>query len=295
LAAEYLWVLPRSANGANALIAKRHRVFVWAGAIVATSWLTLAFLNPDSGGGMREVIGIAYFVGSLFAHATLAAAWSAFGPAGLAWRIPLSVCWLLSLTGAMVINFSMHGGPDEIVWLLGLLLLGQWMVLQPVLWGLKAAFQLHLQHADDQEALDRQNWQFGIRQLMIVTAFVGVVFGIGRILVASVPTDLSPSSGEHVVFSFLCVSAIIFSLPLLLAALMQHGAVLGVPIVLALIAVGTYFEEPLLQSVAGQVRPNIYDMIAINVFTSALILAVAVTVRLSGYSLTRFKKVTADA
>ena len=49
-------------------------------ALLAVSWLSICVLDPDPGRCIAETVGIGYFFGSMFAHATLAAAWNAFGP-----------------------------------------------------------------------------------------------------------------------------------------------------------------------------------------------------------------------
>ena len=73
---------------------------------------------------------LGYFLGSLFAHATLAAAWTAFGPAPAIRRVPLSFVWVISLPAAIGINVALNGGPDDATIILGACLFGQWLLLQ---------------------------------------------------------------------------------------------------------------------------------------------------------------------
>lgn len=276
------------------MIAPRYSAFLGVGLLLGVNWLTIAFLNPNSSNGYLETVAIGYFIGSLFAHATLAAAWTAFGPGPLMFRLPLSLLWILLLAIAIAINIALHhGGMQEVPVVLGTIYFGQWLVLQLPLWGLRAGFQLQLRHAEDGISSDPRQWQFGIRQLMIVTAIVGVIFGIGRLLIIQLPRHFS-IEGEPLVFAFLGVCAVVFTLPLMLAAVLNRGSILGVPIVLALIAVGTYFEEPLMRSIAKSgPEPNAYDLMATNFFTCAFILMVAVIVRCGGYSLKRISGDTA--
>jgi len=267
------------------------KVFLFVGCIIGVSWLSLALVDVDRSSGISEILGLGYFFGSLFAHATLAAAWTVLGPARLIWRGPLSLLWLTMLSLAVFMNFAFNGGPWELAPLLGACFLGQWILLQFPLWGLKAGFRLHLRHVSEQQAYNPQHWQFGIRQLLIITTIAGVIFGLARFVISTLPA-YSFFDEEVLVFPFLAASAIVFSLPLLLAALLQRHAIPGVVVALLYIGIATFLEVPLLQTATGSTRrPNFYDLLAINLFTAALTLVVAWTVRLCGYRLTRLQQV----
>jgi hypothetical protein len=71
-------------------------------------------------------------------------------------------------------------------------------------------------------------------------------------------------------------------------------AVRGVLLALALIVVATVLEFPLLRSLGGG-GPGLMDFVAINGFTSAIVLIVAAIVRLNGYSLARSVTIDANA
>jgi hypothetical protein len=263
--------------------ARRHRVFLWTGPLLILSWLSLAVLDPDPGGGLIETLGLGYFFGSLFGQATLAAAWSAWGPGRVVWRIPLSLIWVVSLAVAIGINVELNGGPNEAPIVLGGCLLGQWLLLQIPFWGLAVGVGLQLIDADEgAETFDPRHWQFGIRELIIITALVSVVLGVGRLVV---PIAFNDSSREIPIFVFLMLAAIVLTLPLLLAALMRRMAVRGVLLALALIGAASLIELPLLRSFHRGPGPQALDFVAINAFTAAMILAVASVVRLNGLCL----------
>jgi hypothetical protein len=270
------------------VVARRHRVFVWVGPLIAISWLSIALLDPDPRAGTLEAITLGYFFGSLFAHATLSAAWTAFGPGTLIWRLPLSLVWVASLPIAIAINVGLNGGPRDGPVVLGACLLAQWLVLQLPFWGLALGFRINLRHADEiKPGFDPRQWQFGIRQLIIITAIVGVVFGIGRLVVTNLGAHFSVLQGEGPILMFLAGAAVVMTLPLLLAALMRRMAIPAVLLVLALIGAATMWELPLLQSIYQGAGPGTVELFAINAFTAAIVLTVAATVRLSDYSLAR--------
>jgi hypothetical protein len=269
------------------VIPLRYRVFLWAGLLLAVSWISVALLDVRGG----DIVAVGYLLGSLYAHATLAASWAALGPGRLRWRLPASLAWIFLLGGALAINIGSNGDGEAVI-VIGLSFLAQWIILQAPLWGLKAGLQAQLSYVGDApSAVDDRPWQFGIRQLLIVTTIVGVVFGVGRVAIGTLLARFSTlGDGEPIIFLFLACSAIVFSLPLLVAALLERWTLLGVALALAMISVGTLCEAPLLQTIRNNTppfRPNLWDLVAVNGFTSLLILLVAGTVRFNGYSLTR--------
>jgi hypothetical protein len=275
--------------------APNDRLLLWLVPLLAVSWISLALLNPDGRSGLAEVIGIGYFIGSMFGHTTVAAAWAAYGPGRKRWRIPLSLIWVAMLGVAIAISMSIHGnrGGDAALEI-GSCFFAQWLALQLPLWGLRFVLQSKLQHiSDEPEGINAVKWQFGIRQLLIVTTIVGVIFGIGRLTVGLLLKAIG--GGEFMVFLFLAGCAVVFSLPLLIAALLRRWTAVGVLIVLVLIGIATLGEAPLLQAATGnRGRPNIYDLAAVNLFASAFVLVVALVVRLNGFALTRSQPATAS-
>jgi hypothetical protein len=262
------------------LLSRRRRVFVWMGPLLVLSWLSIAFLDPDP--PVRGVIALGYFLGSLFAHATLAAAWAALGPGRFAWRFPLSMAWAISLPLAVGINVGLNGGPGDAVVVVGGSLLGQWLALQAPLWALALGFGWQLRHSGDvEEVANGSQIRFGIRHLLLVMLIVGVVLGIGRIVVSNVRLS---GTRETLIFMFLAVAAIVMTLPLLLSALMRRMAALGVVLAILFVVVVSAFELPLL-SLLGGAGPGKRDFLAINTAMAAVILVSASVVRLNGYCL----------
>ena len=261
------------------MVSRRYRVFLWAGPLLALSGLTLTLLDPDPGRGVPETIGLGYFFGSLFGHTTVAAAWAAFGPGKLLWRGPLSVAWLLLLAVGVQINIVINGGPHNGAVVLGACMLGLWLLLQLPLWGLALGLRMRLRHADEiEQGFDPRQWQFGIRQLIIITAMVGVTFGVGRMLLTAFG-DRFTVGGEGPIILFLATATVVLTLPLLLAGLMRRLAIPGVLLALALIAGATWLEFPLMARVIGGAVPRGLGLAAINAVSATLVLIIVAIVR----------------
>ena len=69
---------------------KWHRNLLWLAApLIAVGHLLLALVDPRRG----EHVAIGYLIGTVFSYATLASAWTAFGPLQLFVRFPLTLLW----------------------------------------------------------------------------------------------------------------------------------------------------------------------------------------------------------
>lgn len=259
-----------------------HRsVYFSAGLPLALSWWSLVLVDPSPPGS--DTVRIGYFLGSLFAHATLAAAWTALGPGPLAYRVPLSILWVGSLPVAVGINIAINGGPHSGALTVGGCLVGQWLLLLLPLAGLARGLGVQLRRIGEEGAGEEsERFHFEIRHLLAIMAIVSVLLGAGR----AIAPLLSLSTGEAPVFVFLAVAAVIVTVPLLLAGLMRRLAPIGVLASLALIAAATLVELPLLKALGGA-GPQRHHFIAINVASAIVILVVTAILRINGYCLTR--------
>lgn len=270
-------------------MAKPHdRLLVVILPILAVSWLILAVVDPDGPGRAGEYVILGNLIGSIFAQATLAAAWSALGPFPLRWRLPLSLVWVATLPIALALNIGLNGGPEEAVLTLGACVLAQWLLVQAPLWCLAVMFGVAIRpRADLATAVQPSDLQFGIRQLLILTAIVAVVLGIGRVLVAWLGAQLEGLKGETPIFIFLAIAGVLMTLPLLVAALLPRLAIPATLAVLLLIALATVGEYPLQRTVAGGRGggPDVWHFAWINAFQAFWVLLVIIALRLCGYGL----------
>lgn len=260
----------------------RYRVFGWVGLLAALIWVSLVFVEPQG----RNWAVLGYFLGSFSACATLAAAWTALGPGSLIYRVPLSIAWIVSLLFAAGFNVSINDGPRNGVFVIGTLMSAQWLLMQLPLWALYLGFGFQLRYRDDiPEEADSRPIRFGIRDLFVTMAIVGVLLGIGRGVIANI--DFS-NGGEVFAFVLLGIAGMIMTFPLVVAALMQRWALPGIGLAVGLIVAVTFGEYPVFQQLGPGAPVELF--ISINTATAIVILIVAGVVRLNGYSLQRLPR-----
>jgi hypothetical protein len=268
----------------------RFRPFLWIAPVV---WLGLAFVTfvqPDDGPTALEYAAISLFLATLFGQAILAAIWTALGPLSLGLRLPLSGAWLMVLVLGLGTNLALHnpgGDPLGVVAVIGGCLAGIWMLVLLPLGSLAFWHGMRLRHRSEPcRALQPRDRQFGIRQVMIVTAVVGVLLGAGRAIVVWLMSHENIGSGEPLIFVFLAVAGVVMMVPLLLAALLPRLALPASLVVLVLIGQATSWEASLFQLIP-QARggPDYWHLLLINAFTAAWVLGAIAVLRLGGYGL----------
>jgi hypothetical protein len=273
----------------------RLRAALWVGPIIALALLLIATVRSERQAKPLDYVTIGLVFGTFFGQATLAAAWTALGPLPLVLRLALSLAWLAASMVALAINFSVNGprGEAEMVVVFGCVAFGQWLLAQAPLWGLAVGYGLRVRHASDTSpALERTERQFGIRQLLIVTAIVAVVLGIGRAIAIRLASHMTIEWGPLVLISYIAAAGIVMTLPLILAALLPRHAAPASILMLVLIGLGTASELPLLtalQVAAPGGGPEVWHFYSINGFQCLWVLAVMGGLRQGGYGLTSAK------
>jgi hypothetical protein len=200
-------------------------------------------------------------------------------------RMPLSLIWLASLSVVFMINAGLHEGVHAGLFIvISASLLAQWALVQLPLWALAVRYGLWLQHRDQaNQPLDPRSRQFGIRQVMLLTFCVAVLLGIGRLMFMRV--EVLTEEGMWAPFLFIAGAAVVFTVPLLLAALLPRYTVLAVVFVLSLIGLATAWEFNLLSTLHAGSPATSADFAWINVVSSVWVLAFVVAVRLCGFGL----------
>lgn len=277
------------------MIPARYRIIVPTALSIVGGCSLVAVIDPNR----HEHVAIGFILGTLFGQTTLAAAWTALGPLPLMWRLPFSFLWLSCLMLAFAGNIWMYGhGSDVSFWLAtGCCLVSQWFLVQIPLWCCAALYCWRLRPTSDPQPRVSE-WQFGIRQLGILTTVVAIVLGTARAVLARLPNETDLANRSTLIVVFLALAAILMTLPLIIAGLLPRHSVPASAVVLVLIALATIGELPILQQLDRSMQKNGPDMehlIWINVFTSGWIVALVLAVRLSGYGISWSEAATASS
>ncbi len=258
------------------VVASRYRVILFAGPLVAVGLLLIALTGPF---GSEVTSGV--FWGIMCGQTTAASAWCAFGPSRLAWRLPASLIWIAALPLIDAFTRRHYLGSASHSISVGIEVLGQWLLIQILLWVLASARGVQLRHRDDSDMeIDPRTRQFGIRQLMVATAIIGVTSGVCRLVVTSLDFPLDIKTPNLV---FMVIADVVVTLPLLLASLLPQRALPLTVLTLLLIGLVTSWETPMYLSVTGYDAKGL--LVWSNIFACAWILALAFVVRFSGYRL----------
>lgn len=257
--------------------------------LVVVGLLLLVVVPPRT----SDDVEFCYLFGTVFGQATLAAAWTAFGPLPLLWRLPLSLLWLAAIIAANAFNSMLYyDGLSNFDYVLAACLSSQYALLQLPFWGLALTYGLRLRyHKANSPRPGAREMQFSIRQLMIFTMVVAVVLGGGRYAVTDLHLSAANQLSTPVFLVFLTVVAILLTLPLILVALLPRFAIPAFAVVLLLVGVLTAFEVPLFNRFDSGGMPDSLFFVFINGFTSAWILAIVLIIRISGYRLSTPKTV----
>ncbi len=251
--------------------------------LIVAGWLLVAFsvLASLPGGDGQFVLGLVF--GTAFQHSLLAAAWAALGPGKLLFRLPMSLVWACLMGAAITLPLAVRE-KDPHTFVFVLTTAGFWCVGQVPIWLAVALFGLQLRHQGSAVAAnDSKQRQFGIGQLMIFTAFVAVLLGIGRLLIAH---GWLPKFEQEVVLllALLLCAQVLISLPLLFGALLKSrvvaacisGTVFGIIV--------TSFEMSLAEKIIfPSPTGESWILTWINFVGALWVLLFAAVVRFSGY------------
>ena len=257
------------------------------GVAIACGWGFVALAPLPGMPPERIIVGL--LLGTVYGHATLAAAGTAIGPFRFRYRLPLALVCLGGMFAALVI-LTTHS-PIAGTMLIGVSMFVQWSLVQVPLWCLVWWNGLRIQHAlAVAPTRSVPSGQFGIRQLMIFTAVVAVLLGVGRMLVIVVDWNRAlPGVVVHEapIFGFIVLVNTLYALPLALAVLMRRWNLLAWFIGAAMVAGATQVEVAVIERMI-QGGPNAELPILLwtmNLCQSAWVVALLAILRVTGYRL----------
>ena len=235
--------------------------------------LVLFPIRPPGG---HFFVGLA--IGSLLAFTILPALWSAFGPGSRIVRWPLACLTLvlvplsLSLSAPSEMTSFLVCQTVIVVLLLLLVTLLRFLFgIRILKLGESATMKPHVAVK-----------QYGIRDLMIITAVIAVLLSIGRMIMPFV--SRLPTSNELPVWVFLAFSSCVICVPILFSLLTLRNSFLPTLALLGLSILATWNEATLLASLKLR-GPDFFHFAWINFFTILPVLLAAVGLRNCGYRL----------
>jgi hypothetical protein len=229
----------------------------------------------------------------MFGQVSLAAAWCALGPYALIRRLPLSFAWIAAIVLSFGCNIARESNSDGLAVLLvyAAAFVGQWLLVQAPMWLLVTRYGLRIVSADHQPTTREQSdQQFGIRQIMILTALVALVLGAGRFLLGGLKADQPFRDWKGVLlFGFLALTNAAIAFPLIAASLCRRNPLPAILGALLLVALATVAELSAVCWLWPSLTPsahNYWIVALINAFQCPWILTVLLLLRAAGFRLT---------
>jgi hypothetical protein len=260
----------------------RDVALIVAAALIVGGWAFAVGLDATPG----ERVQLGLFLGTLYGQATLAAVWMVFGLGPLVVRTPLMLGWLVALVLASAASMFLRRNGYEPMFAISTL--GQWLLALVPLAVLRWRKGVRMADVrEPQSALGPAAQQFGIGQLMILTAIVAVILGVARAVVPRVQDLVSPALHEAPAFAFVVFTNVVLTLPLALAVLLPHRAQLASSVAIGFAAAATIAEISLIRFFApgapAQIPPDVFVMFwVMNACQVAWVLAVLGILRWGG-------------
>ena len=154
----------------------RRKTFGALLALLMLAWLQVA-LPIESLFGYHAGWGV--MLATLYGHATLAALWAILDTGRLVWRLTIGPLWLVALMVATLFKVGTKSLPEFM--LLWESVFGQWLLMLVSLWLLVRIKQIGIQDGEmSQRSYRPTQLQFGIKQLLVLTAVIALLLAAGR-------------------------------------------------------------------------------------------------------------------
>ncbi len=250
------------------------------------STVVIAILPEPFGNDFINYIFIAVLFGLLFGHTTSASIWASLGTGPHWLRIALVLSWVFVLVVATAILFlRTNGPPDDVAIVVGSSMVAQTLAIQIPLWILRFTNGLRLAAPQERATLVSERIQFGIFHMMVFTAMIAVTLGAAQSLINWLGID-SPGPGfAFALFLYLALSAMLVSIPIALATLVDRPIACLLAATFGLIVTG--LEYPVMQVVGlRDSGPDIFHIASINFAAAIVALVYCLGLRYFGFRLT---------
>lgn len=243
-----------------------------------------------------EGLAVGMQFGSFFGLVALAAAWMAAGSPRPLVRIGQSLVLCALAVMGTLLGLLIAGMPQSqlaaLAGVLGVVAIGQWLLMVCLFWPLMAMRSIRLRHIQDLPTDPRATkQQFAIREVLIVTALAAVFLGVIRWWVFSQQWEAErPTSRPLFFFGYLTLCNILVCAPLLIAPLLRRHATVSTLVALAFVAVVTVYE---IEGWFHQIGPTPWMYVpnhrrmfwSLNLFQAMWILLALGILRAGGYRL----------
>lgn len=246
--------------------------------VVADVWMATVVRFP---GDMTT----AFVLGVAFAQVALLAVWTTFAPGRMLTRTLSGFGGTIFVGVALLATFG--GGPGS--WLFLPSVLVQWLVVQIPMWIVRLSFDWRIcWPGEELIPASRRDVQFGIGQLMVWTALVGMTLGVFRLLV---PEDWLTSNrnppGVLITFTCLTVFNCLLAWPVVWSTLAPRRWPVWI-VAASVCCIGlTYVEIETIQAISKRNGGGIEVLWIVNAIAAGASGLALLALRASGFRLVR--------
>jgi hypothetical protein len=276
----------------------------WAaiGALVASSALIVggclapALLSTVGGAPAWDAALVGLLYGTMYGQMSLAAAWFPLGPLSFRWRAILTAGLLAGIIVAVGISISgAMEGVAVVILLVGGMLFVQWVLTQLPFWSLVAFYHVQVCRPPNAVEVNHPMREFGIRQVMILTAGCAAVLGMFWLLFPMRSWQISQVGLDGLlVVGFVAAVDSLIMFPLTISVLLERKASLATAMAIGFAALVAASEMPVMGSLPYALSET--GMLWwINVVRCAWVLGILLILRAGGYRLVRISGWSATA
>jgi hypothetical protein len=257
----------------------------------------ILFINPGKfGTEWAGAVVAGLFLGFSFSYVASAATWAGLGPLRLYVRIPGSLILIGMAATALIVSIirSEPRASDhfEIIAQVCGAFAAMWLLVQLPLWIARWIYGFHLvRPAESSTDGSANELQFGIRQLLIVTAAVAGTLAMGRALLSAPGSDrerfIDPQIHTFLFLAMMVICNSLVAFTVITGALLRRFAMFGVSLGFCAGAAVTLVEVSALQRIGNS--PSALEMLAylgtMNGVQFVILLTSLLALRAAGYRL----------
>ena len=221
------------------------------------------------------------FIGFLYVQILLSSVWIALAPLKLATRVFSSTAVTLYFSLCMYRVAWRDGGGHDIAIAVALPMLLQWLLFQMPLWSIRfKGWKLKIpgQRVRDDR---KEEFQFGIRHLLIWTTIVALFLAIVNAIVSSIKSGpVNSGSRDLEMGLLLTLGNGLIAVPIIWGCLVKHYIWVWILIAILVCVVFTLFELWIYKGL-----PDMEFFVAVNFSQTFLAILAMLAVRLTGYRL----------